>query len=87
MQRFRSAGSAQRFLSAHASVYNTFNISTSVAISSRLQQSVGSALRPSRHGAPLWALLTEAAFPSIGSTEPDNVTNPAPVTAKIEEIP
>jgi DDE domain/NAD(P)H-binding len=26
MQRFRSAGSAQRFLSAHASVYNTFNI-------------------------------------------------------------
>jgi putative transposase len=26
MQRFRSAGSAQRFLSAHASVYNIFNI-------------------------------------------------------------
>ena len=26
MQRFPSAGSAQRFLSAHASVYNTFNI-------------------------------------------------------------
>src|SRR4249919_462717 len=26
MQRFRSAGSAQRFLSSHASVYNTFNI-------------------------------------------------------------
>src|SRR5947209_1205624 len=26
MQRFRSAGSAQKFLSAHASVYNTFNI-------------------------------------------------------------
>ena len=26
MQRFRSAGSAQRFLSTHASVYNTFNI-------------------------------------------------------------
>src|SRR5438094_7013880 len=26
MQRFRSAGSAQRFLSAHVSVYNTFNI-------------------------------------------------------------
>src|SRR5438094_8437134 len=25
MQRFRSAGSAQRFFSAHASVYNTFN--------------------------------------------------------------
>ena len=26
MQQFRSAGSAQRFLSMHASVYNTFNI-------------------------------------------------------------
>src|SRR4030095_14263265 len=26
MQRFRSAGSAQRFLSAHASVYNTFTL-------------------------------------------------------------
>src|SRR4051794_31128063 len=26
MQRFRSAGSAQKFLSMHAAVYNTFNI-------------------------------------------------------------
>ena len=26
MQRFKSAGSAQRFLSAHAAVHNTFNI-------------------------------------------------------------
>ena len=26
MQRFKSAGSAQRFLSAHAAVYNTFNL-------------------------------------------------------------
>jgi putative transposase len=26
MQRFKSAGSAQKFLSAHAAVYNTFNV-------------------------------------------------------------
>ena len=26
MQRFKSASSAQRFLSAHSAVYNTFNV-------------------------------------------------------------
>jgi transposase-like protein len=26
MQRFKSAGSAQRFLNVHAAVYNTFNL-------------------------------------------------------------
>jgi putative transposase len=26
MQRFKSSGSAQKFLSAHAAVYNTFNV-------------------------------------------------------------
>jgi putative transposase len=26
MQRFKSAGSAQKFLSIHAAVYNTFNV-------------------------------------------------------------
>jgi transposase-like protein len=26
MQRFKSAGSAQRFLSVHAAVHNTFNL-------------------------------------------------------------
>jgi putative transposase len=26
MQRFKSAGSAQKFLSAHAAVFNTFNV-------------------------------------------------------------
>jgi transposase-like protein len=26
MQRFKSAGSAQRFLSVHSAVYNTFNV-------------------------------------------------------------
>src|SRR5438045_4883745 len=56
MQRFRSAGSAQRFLSAHASVYNTLNIRP---ISSRLQRSVGFAPKLSRHGVPPWASLPE----------------------------
>ena len=41
-QRFRSAGPAQRFLSAHRSTI----LSTSVAISSHPQRSVGSGLRP-----------------------------------------
>jgi putative transposase len=26
MQRFKSSGSAQRFLSSHAAVFNTFNV-------------------------------------------------------------
>ncbi len=26
MQRFKSTGSAQKFLSTHAAVYNTFNV-------------------------------------------------------------
>ena len=26
MQRFKNSGSAQRFLSAHAAVFNTFNV-------------------------------------------------------------
>src|SRR5207237_8819016 len=37
-------------------------LSTSVAISSRLQRSVGSAPKPSRHGAPLRASLLEVTF-------------------------
>jgi len=31
MQRFKSAGSAQKFLSSHAAVYNTFNVQRHIA--------------------------------------------------------
>src|SRR6266540_5578762 len=37
-------------------------LSMSVAISSRLQRNVGSVPKPSRHGAPPWALQPETAF-------------------------
>src|SRR5436190_21676426 len=40
----------------------SITLSTSVAISSRLQRSVGSVPRPSRHGAPPLALHPETAF-------------------------
>jgi hypothetical protein len=56
MQRFRSARSAQRFLSMHASVYNTFNICRHL---SRLQRSAGSVPRPLMHGVQPRASLPE----------------------------
>ena len=37
MQRFKSAGSAQRFLSIHAAVYNTFNLQRHLVARSTLR--------------------------------------------------
>jgi len=54
--------------------YNTFNICRHL-ITFCNQASVP-VPRPSRHGASPWALQPETAFIAIGSTEPDNVTNP-----------
>ena len=45
MQRFKSAGSAQRFLSTHAAVYNTFNVQRHLISRQTLRQFRGEALR------------------------------------------
>jgi putative transposase len=54
MQRFKSAGSAQRFLSTHAAVYNTFNVQRHLISRQTLRQFRGEALRT-------WQAVTAAA--------------------------
>jgi transposase-like protein len=44
MQRFKSAGSAQRFLSTHAAVYNTFNVQRHLISRKMLRQFRGEAM-------------------------------------------
>ena len=48
MQGFKSAGSAQRFLSFHAATYNTFNVQRHLTSASTHR---ASELRPCRRGA------------------------------------
>ena len=54
MQRFKSARSAQRFLSTHATVYNTFNVQRHLISRKTLRQ-----LR--NHAMSLWQTVTAAA--------------------------
>ena len=54
MQRFKSAGSAQRFLSTHATVYNTFNVQRHLISGKTLRQFRSEAMRT-------WQAVTAAA--------------------------
>ena len=54
MQRFKSARSAQRFLSAHATVYNTFNVQRHLISRRTLRQF-------RNHAMDLWQTVTAAA--------------------------
>ncbi len=54
MQRFKSAGSAQRFLSTHATVYNTFNVQRHLISRKTLRQFRAEAART-------WQTVTAAA--------------------------
>ena len=45
MQKFKSAASAQRFLSTHAAVYNTFNVQRHLIFRKTLRQFRGEAMR------------------------------------------
>jgi putative transposase len=70
MQRFRSAGSAQKFLSTHVSVYNTFNICRQLVTSATKRRFRIEAFDAWRAAA---ALMPEAAFICI-LTRPDPTT-------------
>ena len=54
MQRFKSAGSAQRFLSTHAAIYNTFNVQRHLISRRTLRQFRSEAMRT-------WRAATAAA--------------------------
>src|SRR4051794_20172234 len=83
MQRFRSAGSAQRFLSAHASVYNTFNFFRHLITSATKRRFRTEAFETWRAAAGVAGLSD--IHRQTGSTEPNNVTNPR--TARMTHHP
>ena len=54
MQRFKSSGSAQRFLSAHAAVFNTFNVQRHLTSASTHRTFRASTLRSTRATTKPW---------------------------------
>ena len=48
MQRFKSPGSAQQFLSTHATIYNTFNVQRDLVSGQTLRALGADAIAPSR---------------------------------------
>ena len=78
--RCSGSGQQDRLSGSSHHMPRSTTLSASVAISSRLQRSVGSGPRPSRHGVPLWASPPETTFICNPNwTEPNNVTNPSAV--------
>ncbi len=60
MQRFKSAGSAQRFLSAHAAVHNTFNLQSHLVSRTTLKQFRADAIANWRSATANWRHATAA---------------------------
>jgi putative transposase len=73
MQRFKSAGSAQRFLSSHTAVYNTFNVQRHLISRKTLRKFRREAVRTWQ--AAVAAARSECRKPSC-SCLLDNVTTP-----------
>jgi hypothetical protein len=57
MQRLKSPGSAQRFLSIHAAVHNTFNVQRHLTSRHTLRVVLDEALRTRRAATAAWAKL------------------------------
>ena len=73
MQRFKSAGSAQKFLSTHAAVYNTFNV----------QRHLTSAKSHSRNRRSIFVCLENAAPPQARMAADVTETAASPAAALV----
>ena len=60
MQGFKSSGSAQRFLSTHAAIYNTFNVQRHLITRKTMRQFRGDAMKT-------WRTVTAGCFSRLSS--------------------